>query len=281
MIIPFTKMHGLGNDFVVIDTRADGWWPQPAIARAIADRRRGVGCDQILLLTQPENATAAVRMVILNADGTEAEACGNGTRCVAHLLMRETGADTVAVETRAGQLSCSPDGDHVTVDMGLAETEWSAIPLADPVDTLHLPVSEGPLADGVAVAIGNPHAVFFVHDAEAVDLTRLGPVLETHRLFPARANIEVCHIAGPDRLRMRVWERGVGITQACGSGACAAAVAAARRGLTGRHVAVELDGGPLTIEWRQDGRVAMTGPVATSFTGAFDPALLLAAAGAA
>ena len=214
-------------------------------------------------------------MRIRNPDGSEAEACGNGARCVAALLMAERGADAIVIETAAGRLDCAAaGGGAVTVDMGPARTGWRDIPLARSCDTLHLPVAAHGLDDPVGVNIGNPHAVVFVADAEAAALAEAGPALERHDLFPQRANIEVVHVAAPDRLRMRVWERGAGITQACGSGACAAAVAAHRRGLTGRTVEVVLDGGSLTIDWCVDGHVAMTGPVATSFSGVLDDRLL-------
>ena len=277
--IAFTKMHGLGNDFVVIDGRnAPLNVPLgigPVEARAIGDRRRGVGFDQLLILEPATDGTADLFMRIRNPDGSEAEACGNGTRCVAAKVMDETGRDTLNIETVVGVLETSraPDG-LVTVDMGPANLGWAEIPLAEDMDTLSLPIELGPLATPVAVNIGNPHMIFFVDDAEAIDIATLGPELERHPLYPDRTNVEVCSLLGPDKMRMRVWERGAGITQACGSGTCAAAVAAHRRGLTGRKVEAILDGGPLLIEWRDDGHVAMTGPVATSFSGVLDPALL-------
>ncbi|NNG03201.1 MAG: diaminopimelate epimerase [Inquilinus sp.] len=277
MTVAFRKMHGLGNDFVVIDARSAPLDLSVAAARAIADRRRGVGCDQLIVLEPAANGADAF-MRIRNPDGGEAEACGNATRCVASLLMAEHGSDAVAIETVAGVLPCTAADGAITVDMGPARLDWREIPVAEPCDTLHMPVAIGGLADPVGVNIGNPHAVFFVEDAEAVPLTVVGPVLEAHAFFPARANIEFVSPAGADRIRMRVWERGAGNTQACGSGACAAAVAAYRRGLTGRRVEVLLDGGPLIIEWREDGHVLMTGPVATSFTGTLDDALLSARA---
>mgnify|MGYP006278544321 CR=1 FL=1 len=272
---PFTKMHGLGNDFVVIDARERPFRLDEAKARAIADRRTGVGCDQLLILERPAGARglADVFMRIRNNDGGEVSACGNGARCVADYVMRETGRDAIVIETAAGMLDASlaasgPRGERrITVDMGPAKLDWREIPLAEAQDTNHVALALGPLKDPVAVSMGNPHAVFFVDNAEAVDVAGLGPVLERHSLFPERANIEIVQVLGPDRLRMRVWERGVGITQACGTGACAVVVAAARRGLTGRHATVVLDGGELDIEWLQDGHVLMTGPVAVSFTG--------------
>jgi diaminopimelate epimerase len=268
----FIKMHGLGNDFVVLDRRANGGTIPAETARALADRHRGVGCDQVIVIGESGMADVALRF--FNPDGGESGACGNGTRCVGALLMNERGADHLAVETLAGVLDIEKaSGGLVSVDMGLARTEWDEIPLAERTDTLHLGISEGPLADPVAVNMGNPHAVFFVEDAEAVDLPKLGPKLEHHKMFPERANIGVAQVIGENRLRLRVWERGAGITQACGSGACAATVAAHRRHLTGRKVELQLDGGPLAIEWLENGHVLMTGPVATSFTGELDASL--------
>lgn len=273
--LPFLKMHGLGNDFVVVDGRARPAALSPAQYRAVGDRRRGVGYDQFLTILPARNGGAAY-MAIHNPDGTEAQACGNGTRCVAALLMREAGTTDVAIETVAGRLLCTDAGDgRVTVDMGLANLGWDQIPLACETDTLSVEVP-GAEAFGPATAvnIGNPHAVFFVPDAEAVALADIGPGIEHSPVFPERANIEFVTVLAPDRLRMRVWERGAGITQACGSGACAAVVAAVRRGLTGRRAAVVLDGGPLEIFWRPDGHVEMTGPVASSFAGTLDADLL-------
>jgi len=272
--LPFIKMHGLGNDFVVLDFRAHGNPLDASGVRAIADRRTGVGCDQLLAIEPAATELADIFLRIYNPDGGEAEACGNGTRCVASLLMAETGAEHVVIETVAGMRDAEArPGGLVAVDMGPAGDGWRDIPLAEAVDTLHLPVSAGPLADGVGVTMGNPHAVFFVADAAAVNLARLGPKLERDPLFPERANIGVVQLLSRDRLRFRVWERGAGITRACGSGACAALVAAHRRGLSERRAEVVLDGGILTIEWLTDGHVLMTGPVATSFTGTLDPTL--------
>lgn len=269
-MVAFIKMHGLGNDFVVLDARARPLPLEPAAVRALGDRRRGVGFDQLLVLEPAESPDADLFMRIYNPDGSESGACGNGARCVAALAMDESGRDRAVIETRRGLLHVAATKEgRVAVDMGAALTDWAAVPLAEARDTLHLAgVEAGPLTDPAAVGMGNPHCVFFVADAEAVALETLGPRIETHALFPERTNVEVASVSGPDRLRLRVWERGVGITLACGSGACAAAVAAARRGLTGRRVAVDLDGGRLDIDWREaDGHVLMTGPVATSFVG--------------
>ncbi len=266
----FIKMHGLGNDFVIVDGRA-GPAPTAAQIRAMADRRRGIGCDQFLTLKAPAAAGAAVRMDIHNPDGSVAEACGNGTRCVAALLMEQSGDQALTIETVAGQLDCRRAGDgQIAVDMGPVRLSPADIPLAAAVDSAHVTLADAPYSDACCVGVGNPHAVFFVADADAVDLAGVGPRLETHPMFPARANIEFVHLIGPDHLRMRVWERAAGITQSCGSGACASAVAAARRGLTGRAVTVDLDGGRLQITWRDDDHVIMAGPTALSFTGAID-----------
>jgi len=273
--LPFLKMHGLGNDFVVVDGRGGDPRLGEAEYRAIGDRRRGVGYDQFLTLLPARNG-GDVFMQIQNPDGSEAGACGNGTRCVAALVMAETGQNRIDLETISGTLHCrlEPDG-RVTVDMGPARLDWRQIPLAGEADTAEV-VVEGfeHLGPAVAVNMGNPHLVFFVDDATAIDLPQIGPRIEHHPILPDRGNIEFVSALGPDRLRMRVWERSAGITQACGSGACAVGVAAVRRGLTGRRVTVELDGGPLGICWREDGHVEMTGPVATSFSGRLDLAAL-------
>ena len=270
----FIKMHGLGNDFVVIDARQQPFSPDAAQARRIADRRLGVGCDQLLVMEPPRNGAADIFLRIRNPDGAEAGACGNGTRCVARLLMAESGRNAVTIETLGGLLIAQAAGpEQVAVDMGPARLDWRDIPLAKAQDTLHLDLTEGALSDPVAVNMGNPHAVFFVPDAAAVPLAELGPKLEHHPLFPERANIGVVQVLSRTHLRFRVWERSAGITQACGSGACAAAVAAARRDLAERRVTIRLDGGELTIDWREDGHVIMTGPVTTAFSGLLTPEL--------
>ena len=266
--LPFTKMHGLGNDFVVFDARRAPLALDAAQARAIADRRTGVGCDQLVVLEAPRNGGTDAYLRFWNQDGGEVAACGNGTRCAARLLLDETGAPSVVLETRAGRLAASEGGGgQVRVDMGPARLGWREIPLARAMDTLHVAIGAGALVDAVVVNMGNPHAVFFVDDADAVPLVEIGPGLETDPLFPERANIGVAQRISDDHLRLRVWERGAGLTHACGTGACAAAVAGARRGLTGRSVKVALDGGELGIVWREDGHVEMTGPTAASFTG--------------
>lgn len=273
MVLPFRKMHGLGNDFVVIDLRGRADALPDAAVRAISDRRRGVGCDQFITIEPPRTDGATAFMGIRNPDGSEAGACGNATRCVASVLMDEAGTSRVVVETISGLLAAhrAKDSDLITVDMGPARLDWPLIPLAEEMDTLHLPISEGVLHDPVAVSMGNPHAVFFVDDVASVPLEVVGPKVEHHPLFPARTNVEAVQVIDRQTLRMRVWERSAGITEACGSGACAVLVAAVRRGLSDRTATVILDGGPLVIEWREaDSHVLMTGPVATAFTGVLD-----------
>ena len=274
MGLRFTKMHGLGNDFVIIDGRDRAIALLPDTIRTIADRHTGVGCDQLILLEPATTNNAHIQMRIHNADGHEVEACGNATRCVAHMLFDELDRHQLAIATSAGILLAESAGQNVTVDMGPVRFEWQDIPLSENVDTCHLPLQAGELQDPVAVNIGNPHAVFFVPAVNRIPMEELGPRLETASLFPDRANIGVAEQIKPDRLRLRVWERGVGVTRACGTGACAAVVAATRRGLMDRQAKVELDGGILQIEWRSDGHVVMTGPTATSFTGEIDDSLL-------
>ena len=278
--IPFLKMHGLGNDFVVLDARSRPLDLTLERRRAIADRRLGVGCDQLIVLEKPTEGDADVFMRIYNPDGGEAGACGNATRCVASVLMDERRTDHVTVQTVAGLLESEKTGKGanglpvISVDMGPARLDWTEIPVRAACDTNHLPVGVGPLRDPVGTNMGNPHATFFVDDAAAIDLAALGPVLENDSFFPERANIGVAQLAGEGRLRLRVWERGAGLTLACGSGACAAAVAASRRGLIGRKADVVLDGGTLTIEWLRDGNVMMTGGIAIAFKGELDSSLL-------
>jgi diaminopimelate epimerase len=267
--VPFTKMHGLGNDFVVIDARDRPIVLTPEAVRAIAARRIGVGCDQFIVMEPPENDIAAdVFMRIHNADGGEVDACGNATRCVAALLMQDGARDPVRIQTGAGILVAEDaPGDAVSVDMGRPGLGWRDVPLATEADTLHLDLTAGPLNDPAAASMGNPHCVFFVDDLDAIPIEELGPGLEHHALFPERANIGVGQIVDDSTIRLRVWERGVGLTLACGTGACAAAVSAHRRGLTGRRVDVQVDGGSLAIDWRDDDHVIMIGPAAISFTG--------------
>jgi len=273
--LDFIKMHGLGNDFVILDGRENGLTVSRDAVRAIANRRQGVGCDQFIVMEPAQSAIADVFMRIYNTDGSESGACGNATRCVASLVMREKATSHVIVETASGLLDCENVGGGLySVDMGPARLDWRDLPLSEARDTERLPIEAGPLKHPVGVNMGNPHAVFMVDNAEAIDLTVFGPMVEHDNLFPERTNVEAVQMLTPERIRMRVWERGAGITHACGSGAAAALVATARRGLTGRKADVVLDGGTLPIEWMADNTVLMTGPVATSFTGVIDPALL-------
>jgi diaminopimelate epimerase len=273
--LPFIKMHGLGNDFVVIDARKHPVALSAAAARAIADRRRGVGCDQLIVLEAPRDGGTQAFMRIRNADGGESAACGNATRCIGAFLMAENGAKQARIGTEAGVLMAQGSGAKVTVDFGTPRLDWREVPLASACDTLHAPIAEGPLSDPACCSMGNPHGTFFVPHADAVDLATHGPKLERHPMFPERANIGVAQIIARDCIRLRVWERGAGITLACGTGACAALVNANRRGLAGRKATLVLDGGELTIEWQEsDGHVLMTGPVAISFRGEIDPSLM-------
>ncbi len=263
MLVPFLKMHGAGNDFVVIDERRRPLDLSADQVRRLADRRVGIGCDQFITLHRPPAGTDAdLVMRIRNPDGGEAGACGNATRCVAELLFEETGHPFQVIRTIAGDLPAERLSDgRFRVDMGPARLGWQDVPLAHAADTLHLPLP----GDPAACSMGNPHATLFVPDIAVAG--RDGPGLEHDPLFPERANIGFATVLAPDRMRLRVWERGAGLTLACGSGACAAAVNAHRRGLTGRRVAVDMDGGVLDIEWRADGHVLMAGSAATSFRG--------------
>ena len=277
---PFLKMHGLGNDFVVLDARAAALDLTPERRRVIADRRLGVGCDQLIVLEPPTEREADVFMRIYNPDGGEAGACGNATRCVASVVMDERKTDHVTVQTIAGLLDSQKTGTGsnglpvISVDMGPARLDWREIPVREACDTNHLPVGIGPLQDPVGTSMGNPHATFFVDDAAAIPLAELGPKLEHDPFFPQRANIGVAELISDGRLRLRVWERGAGITLACGSGACAAVVAASRRGLVPRKADVILEGGTLGIEWLRDDHVLMTGGIAVAFKGELDRSLL-------
>ena len=266
--LPFMKMHGAGNDFVVIDSRGRGAVVTAALARAVGDRNRGVGFDQLAEIRDAEGADFTLDF--WNSDGSRAGACGNATRCVSDYMMRQLGRDAMTLITLRGGLSAVRRADGlVSVNMGQPQRDWAEVPLARAVDTDHLPLP----GDPVAVGMGNPHCVFFVPDAGAVDVAGEGRRYEVDPLFPQKSNVEFASVIGPNRLRMRVWERGAGITLACGSGACATAVAAVTRGLTGRQVALELDGGVLEIDWRDDG-VWMAGPVAHVFDGVLSPAFL-------
>lgn len=273
--LPFRKMHGLGNDFVVIDARTRPVAFDDAQAKRIADRHTGVGCDQFIVLEPPKNADADVFMRIRNHDGGEVGACGNATRCIADQLMNELNSDKAVIETLAGNLrTWRADGGLVTVDMGPVNTDWQSIPLAHEMDTLHVDLMVGPLNEPACVNVGNPHASFFVEDADAIDLRTFGPQVENHALFPERTNVQAVQILSDSKIRVRVWERGAGITLASGSSACATAVNAHRRGLTGPRVEVELIGGTLIVEHTTDNRVTQTGPFATSFEGVITPDLM-------
>ncbi len=264
----FTKMHGLGNDFVILDARERVVSLENEQISLIADRRLGIGCDQILIMEPATLGDADVFLRIFNKDGFEVDACGNGTRCVAAIVMAELGTKKIAIQTNAGILEgLARENGNVAVDMGPVNLDWNDIPLAYEVDTLSLDLSVGTLSKPVAVNVGNPHAVFFVDDETIVPLKIIGPEIENHAMFPERTNVEVAKILPDGSIRLRVWERGVGITQACGTGACATLVAASRRNLTSRSAEVILDGGKLNIEWRDDNHVIMTGPVAEIFTG--------------
>jgi diaminopimelate epimerase len=265
----FLKMHGCGNDFVVFDERPAPLGLTATRAAALAHRRTGIGCDQFIVIEPPPPGSRAdAFMRIRNPDGSEAGACGNATRCVAALLAAETGRPDVTIQTIAGLLPSHllPDG-RVQVDMGPARLDWADIPLAHETDTIHLPLALGPVSDPAACSMGNPHATFFVPDVMALPVETLGPALETHPIFPQKANIGFAQIQSRTRIRLRVWERAAGLTLACGSGACATIVNAARRNLTAREATIEVDGGLLDLEWRDDNHVLMTGPIATSFRG--------------
>lgn len=277
--IGFRKMNGLGNDFVVLDARARAVTLGPNQVRAIADRKEGIGCDQVIALEPSRKADVFMR--IWNADGGEVEACGNAARCIAALIAAETGRSEVSIETEGAVLGAQVNGDgSVTIDMGPPRLAWDEIPLGQPFqDTRAIELQMGSIeAPGLpspaVVNVGNPHCIFFVDDIEAHDLSRFGPTIEHHKLFPERVNVSLAELAGPDHLRIRTWERGAGLTWACGTAACAAGVAAARLKLTGRKVTVSLPGGDLLIEWRDDDHVLMTGPYALDFKGTLPAELL-------
>lgn len=263
MPIPFIKMHGAGNDFVIVDERTAAADFSPEQVRLLSDRRRGIGCDQFITLHKPPAQTDAdLLMRIRNPDGSEAGACGNATRCVAELLFEQNGRPFQVIRTVAGDLPAERLADgRVRIDMGIAKLGWDEVPLAHAADTLHLRLA----GDPAACSVGNPHVTFFVDDPDRVELE--GAALERNALFPDRVNVGYARIVDRGRMRLRVWERGAGMTLACGSGASAAAVNAVRRGLTDRRVAIEMDGGTLEMEVTPAGHVLMTGPVATSFRG--------------
>lgn len=278
----FRKMHGLGNDFVVIDTRENPLrLSQPQLER-IADRRFGIGCDQLIILEPSDRADA--RMRIFNPDGGEVQACGNATRCIGHLIASEAGRNEASIETVAGILLARREGDEIAVDMGLPVLDWEKIPLAGMKgDTARIPLDLPALSPDLpswfsAVNMGNPHGVFFVKDAQAIDLAKVGPAIENHPIFPEKANVSFAEIRSDGSIILRVWERAAGATLACGTAACATVVAAQRLGLAGEAVRIHLPGGALTIRRTPEGRVIMTGPIAQSFAGFIAPALLAEAA---
>ncbi len=265
--VPFMKMHGLGNDFVVIDARAHSIDVSPTLATALGDRHRGVGFDQLAVISDgPE----FVHLTFYNSDGSLSSACGNATRCIARHLMDQTAEKTIKLSTERGVLHAIDVGNGLTsVNMGTPQLNWQEIPLASEMDSLELPIEGAPTATGM----GNPHCTFFVQDLSDVDVPAIGALHEHHPLFPERTNVQVAQIVGPDHIRMRVWERGVGMTLASGSSSCAVAVAAARRGLTSRDVRLDLDGGSLSVSWKDDG-VWMTGPTRHVFSGTLTPEFL-------
>lgn len=265
-------MHGLGNDFIILDLRDGTPLPPRNKIAPLTDRKTGIGCDQFIPVLPPQNPAADCFMRILNhPDASEAEACGNATRCVASILMDESGKDIVVIETVAGLLKCRRDGDMIQVDMGVPKTDWQDIPLTEECDTNHLNIEIGGVRDPGAANIGNPHCVFFVENAETLDIAALGPLAEHHPLFPEKTNVEFVHIIDRNTMRMRVWERDTGITMACGSAACGTMVAAFRRDLVDRKCEIILDGGSLFFDWREnDGHLFMTGPVTFVFEGQVD-----------
>ncbi len=262
MALRFHKMHGLGNDFVVIDARSGPVVLDERRVRALADRRTGIGCDQLILIATATATASDVTMRIWNADGSEVQACGNATRCVAVLLGRDC-----TIETAAGILTASLAGDGASVDMGVPRFEWEAIPLAYAMDTRRLPAAWGAFEAPAAVNVGNPHLVFFVPDPHAVDLAAIGPEIENDPLFPERINVNVAAILAPDHVAMRTWERGAGLTRACGTGACATFAAGRRLGLLDATVRLDLPGGRLTLAEDAAGHLLMTGPATHVFTG--------------
>lgn len=265
MMSRFSKMHGLGNDFVVIDARQAPVAMTEARARAIADRHAGIGCDQLIVIGDAETGDQAdVSMLIFNSDGSEVEACGNATRCVPLFVGKD-----VLIRTRAGLLDAKGVDGGASVDMGAPRFDWDAIPLGYPMDTLTMSASWEDLPAPAAVNVGNPHVIFFVEDSATIALERLGPLIENDPLFPERVNVNVAHVADGE-VHLRVWERGAGLTRACGTGACATAVAAIRRGLVQSPVTVQLPGGALEIAWNGSGDIWMSGPATESFRGSFE-----------
>ena len=275
MIRPFIKMHGLGNDFVIFDGRKSPFKPDRQALIALADRRTGIGYDQLAIILAPRSAGADVFLDMYNSDGSELRACGNVTRCIASLLFAELRRSTAVIETVTGLLPVHLESeDMIGVDFGPPRLGWREIPLARNVDTLHVPLAAGDLLDPVCVNMGSPHAVFFVDDVDTVPLTAVGPTLENDALFPDRCNIEIAHIIRPDLIRMRVWERGAGLTRACGSGACATLVASVLRQLSDRRATIAMDGGSVVVDWRDDDHVILIGPTSLVYRGELDDSFL-------
>lgn len=273
---PFVKMNGAGNDFVVLEAPLQDFDPSPDEIRAWADRKTGVGFDQLVFMAADGAGAPLVRF--WNSDGAEAGACGNGSRCAAWLLMEATGRDAVRLRTRDRTIDARRLGDrYVEIDLGAPSLEWSRIPLAEAMDTRRIELQVGPIDAPLlhtpgCVGMGNPHVVFFVPDAETAPVERVGPLIEHHPLFPEGVNVGFCQVLAPDRLRLRVWERGAGLTKACGTGACAALVAAVRRGLCAREARISLDGGEVVVSWREsDDHVRLAGPVEIEFSGVLPP----------
>jgi len=264
--IPFRKMNGLGNDFVVLDARSRSIPMNATIAKAICDRQTGIGCDQLIIIETDKHADAFMR--IRNASGGEVDACGNATRCIGDILMNENGENSVTIRTNAGMLLCrrAAEPGMITADLGAPKLRWDQIPIAEEMDTRQIELQIGPIDDPIlhspgVVNVGNPHCIFWVDDVDAYDLENIGPMLEHHPMFPERANISLAHVTSPEDITLKVWERGVGLTKACGSAACAVVVAASRKGLTKRNATVHLPGGDLVIEWREgDDHILMSGP---------------------
>ncbi len=277
--LAFRKMNGLGNDFVVLDARARALRVTPEDVRRLSDRAQGIGCDQLIVLEPTSKADVFMR--IFNADGSEVGACGNAARCVAWVVAQETGRPQLTIETSAELLRAQVESaERVTIDMGAPRFAWDEIPLAEPFhDTTGIELQIGPIDAPVlhspsVVNVGNPHAIFWVDDVDAYDLARFGPLLENHPIFPERANISLAQVTSRDAIKLRTWERGAGLTRACGTAACAATAAAARKKLTNRRVTVTLPGGELLIDWMADGRIMMSGPTALEFEGTLSPETL-------
>ena len=279
--IAFTKMNGLGNDFVIIDNKTRALNLTSENIQKIADREHGIGCDQLIMLEPSKDADVFMR--IINADGSEVDACGNVTRCVAWLIKEETGKANPVIETNAGHLgTLVKDQSTVTVDMGVPKFNWDEIPLSEKFhNTRGIELQVGPIDDPImhtpsVVNVGNPHCIFWVDNLDDFDLSAIGPILENHPLFPERANITLAQVDSPDQITIRVWERGAGLTRACGTAACATAVAAVRKRLTARDVKIVLPGGPLQIQWQDDDHILMTGPTEFEYNGQLDPRTMTA-----